>query len=512
MAARRDAGAAPRVRPAAAIRVALLALLLAPHLGAIAAPHASKAAAQPAMAARTAPVFAPFAAKKHKGGEDPPKEDPPAGDPPKEDPPTTDPPRNLYNWLDDAFATGGLVCWTLQPIPQIIKNYRDSSTYGLSPWLFLTWSIASFFGEGSYSIALKLPLGLVLQGLLGGWMLSVCLGQCLHYSFGWGIGSSWAFTSAYIAALSVASYFVGIWLGTQDEAFESVWGSAIVGLNAFGLLTQYWEIIKLKRVLGTSSFFLALDIVGGILSMLSLVFHYLARPENPFEWIYFFNFGAIVVLEAGIAILYAWVEGCGRREIEEDEALEKALEIEKAGIEGETTDLLGPESISASREGEAEPAESTPLLPEARKPPRPRVVRSSTLPHTGAAIAIAVPQQPMPADHPMHATFRARPAGFVGEGPVMRADDIRKLIEEADVEEEKIVARMDPRRGRAMVRRRNTVDKGTGQEGAPAPRAARTGTGGSDRPPAPEAGRAARTGTGGSDRPPAPEAGSSTGA
>lgn len=54
------------------------------------------------------------------------------------------PPNNrtqLYNKLDDIFAAGGLVCWSLQPIPQIWKNYVDGSTYGLSPWLFLSWSL-----------------------------------------------------------------------------------------------------------------------------------------------------------------------------------------------------------------------------------------------------------------------------------------------------------------------------------------------------------------------------------
>lgn len=29
----------------------------------------------------------------------------------------------------------GTVCWTFQLLPQIIKSWRERSTYGLSPWL-----------------------------------------------------------------------------------------------------------------------------------------------------------------------------------------------------------------------------------------------------------------------------------------------------------------------------------------------------------------------------------------
>jgi hypothetical protein len=29
----------------------------------------------------------------------------------------------------------GTVCWTFQLLPQIMKSWRERSTYGLSPWL-----------------------------------------------------------------------------------------------------------------------------------------------------------------------------------------------------------------------------------------------------------------------------------------------------------------------------------------------------------------------------------------
>lgn len=329
---------------------------------------------------------------------------------------------------------------------------------------------ASFFGEGSYSIALGLPVGLILQGLLGGVMLSVCLFQCMHYSFKWSITASWIGGVVYIVVLLTGAYFVGIWLGNQSsEELLSVWGSAIVVVNAFGLVTQYWEIWKLGRVLGTSSFFLGLDILGGLLSIASLVFHWLARPGTEFEWVYFGNFAVIVGLESGIAILYAWIESCGRREIEEDEVFQEALEEEQklGSTVGSTAsgNLLAGIAVPAGDDNVQHEAdtENTPLLANKDVASRRlKMVRSNTLPsissNSDLSNPITIPAPTVvPPNHPLHATFRARPEGFV-EGPPIRASDIKAIMEQLELREEDFVAKMDPRRGRQRIRRK-TIDR-----------------------------------------------------
>jgi len=56
---------------------------------------------------------------------------------------------------------------------------------------------------------------------------------------------------------------------TAPLRFFSIASSVIIAL---GLLPQYWEIYKRKEVVGVSMTFMAMDISGGVFSILSLVF------------------------------------------------------------------------------------------------------------------------------------------------------------------------------------------------------------------------------------------------
>jgi len=69
-------------------------------------------------------------------------------------------------------------------------------------------------------------------------------------------------------------------------------------LIAFGLLPQYWEIYQRKEVVGISLPFIIVDLLGGVFSLLSLVF----RPE--FDVLAGVAYSLVVVMD-GLVVLAA---------------------------------------------------------------------------------------------------------------------------------------------------------------------------------------------------------------
>ncbi|CAE6456909.1 unnamed protein product [Rhizoctonia solani] len=140
---------------------------------------------------------------------------------------------------ENILATIGTVLWTAQLVPQVVKSFREKSTEGLSPWLMFIWALSAWF-LGVYAIVQNISIPIILQPQLFG----------------------------ALAALS--------WIQRTDRAGDE-WPTRVMGimsalLIALGLVPQYWEIWKRKEVVGISMLFMGVDMLGGVFSVLSLVF------------------------------------------------------------------------------------------------------------------------------------------------------------------------------------------------------------------------------------------------
>ncbi|CAE6484962.1 unnamed protein product [Rhizoctonia solani] len=145
---------------------------------------------------------------------------------------------------ENILATIGTVLWTAQLVPQVVKSFREKSTEGLSPWLMFIWALSAWF-LGVYAIVQNISIPIILQPQLFG----------------------------ALAALS--------------------WIQAC-------LLPQYWEIWKRKEVVGVSMLFMSVDMLGGVFSVLSLVF------QAQFDAVAAVSYVLVVVLD-GVVVLAALI-------------------------------------------------------------------------------------------------------------------------------------------------------------------------------------------------------------
>jgi len=77
--------------------------------------------------------------------------------------------------------------------------------------------------------------------------------------------------------------------------FFGVFSSVVISL---GLIPQYWEIYQHKEVVGISMTFIYIDWLGGVFSILSLVF------KEKFDVIASLSYSLVVLLDGFIIIAY----------------------------------------------------------------------------------------------------------------------------------------------------------------------------------------------------------------
>jgi uncharacterized protein with PQ loop repeat len=79
------------------------------------------------------------------------------------------------------LGTIGTVCWCVQLVPQIWRNYRTKSTEGLPESMMLLWSISGV-PFGVYAIAQQFNIPLIVQPQCFCVLCGVGWAQCLIYS------------------------------------------------------------------------------------------------------------------------------------------------------------------------------------------------------------------------------------------------------------------------------------------------------------------------------------------
>lgn len=78
------------------------------------------------------------------------------------------------------LGTIGTVCWCVQLVPQIWRNYRTKNTEGLPPSMMLIWSMSGV-PFGVYAISQKFNIPLIIQPQCFCVLCGVSWAQCLIY-------------------------------------------------------------------------------------------------------------------------------------------------------------------------------------------------------------------------------------------------------------------------------------------------------------------------------------------
>jgi len=198
---------------------------------------------------------------------------------------------------ENVFGYLGALCWTIQLVPQVWKSWREKSTEGLSHYLVLMWGISGCF-LGVYVTVQNLNIPLILQPQLFSALSLVSWGQCQYYGNRRSLAASVILTVSVAAVL--ASFEAGMVFAVKSIYhngsgnrrpldFFGIFSSVIISLALF---PQYYEIWKHGEVIGISVAFMAVDLLGGVFSDLSLVF-----KKDP-DVIATVTYSLVVVLDA----------------------------------------------------------------------------------------------------------------------------------------------------------------------------------------------------------------------
>lgn len=204
---------------------------------------------------------------------------------------------------ENVLGTLGAVFWTIQILPQIWKSHRTKSTRGLSASLMFLWAFAALF-LGTYIVVQRLSIPLQVQPQIFGVLGAMSWCQCLYYEHGYSKAKAISILVGFcvIFAGFEAGSVYALWAGEDNgtEAPVLFYGYTSSVLLAVALLPQYWEIYRLKEVVGISLSFMAIDILGGVFSFLSLFF----RPKLDIAA--FVSYALVVILD-GVVVVLAWI-------------------------------------------------------------------------------------------------------------------------------------------------------------------------------------------------------------
>jgi len=239
----------------------------------------------------------------------------------------------------NVLGTMGTVIWSGQVLPQIWKSFREKSTEGLSHWLMLIWSFSSIF-LGTYNVVLNINIPLIIQPQLFGLLSTISWIQCLYY------GQGLSKRLCALILLVYLSFFGGFQAGmvfvtrnalqagnSKPIEFFGIFSGVMITV---GLLPQIYEIYRLREVKGISMIFMCLDISGGVLSTLSLVF------KEQFDGIAATTYLCVVFLDSCIVLAAIILNPRAKRRraaLQEQEAMED----KPSGGVSTNDGLAGPE-------------------------------------------------------------------------------------------------------------------------------------------------------------------------
>lgn len=162
-----------------------------------------------------------------------------------------------------------------QLIPQIVVNYRRHNAEGLQSTMMLLWAHAGV-PLGVYNIVSNFNLALQIQPQILTFLSLVTWSQCKYYN------NKWSLCKALLCAAPLGIIMGGIEYGlvvalrtAQDR--RTHWPTTFMAVLAAvllcaGVLRHYWDIYKERTVRGISFLFVAIDALGDLTSLISVIF------------------------------------------------------------------------------------------------------------------------------------------------------------------------------------------------------------------------------------------------
>lgn len=224
---------------------------------------------------------------------------------------------------ENVLGTIGTVCWCIQLIPQIIRNYKVKNCEGLPPLMMFLWA-ASGVPFSIYFIGIDGSIPLQIQPQLFTFFCLVSWVQSLYYP---PVSLPKKKLVIYLTSFLVIS--VGLeaglimWLRPVQRGGKT-WPLLIIGiiasiLLAAGLIPPYFELAKRRgRVVGINFVFLSLDSMGALLSMCSVI-------VGNMDIMSMILYAIVLALEIGIFSSHIFWYTClgGRSIIREEKLLSK---------------------------------------------------------------------------------------------------------------------------------------------------------------------------------------------
>lgn len=227
----------------------------------------------------------------------------------------------MYNAIaENVLGTIGTVCWCIQLVPQIIRNYKVKDCEGLPSLMMFLWA-ASGVPFSIYFVGTNGSIPLRIQPQLFTFFCTISWAQSLYYP-----PVSFTVKKVILYVITFVLISIGLevgfilWLRPLYEDGKT-WPLFIFGviasvLLALGLIPPYFELAKRKgRVIGINFVFLTMDSLGALLSLLSIV-------VGNLDIMSMVLYAIVLALEMGIFSSHIiWYLRFGRRE--------KKLENEK---------------------------------------------------------------------------------------------------------------------------------------------------------------------------------------
>ncbi|CAH6718391.1 uncharacterized membrane protein [[Candida] jaroonii] len=239
----------------------------------------------------------------------------------------------MYNAVaENVLATAGTVCWCIQLIPQIIRNYKVKDCTGFPPMMMFLWA-ASGIPFSIYFLATDGSIPLRIQPQLFTFFCLISWAQALYYPPVQLPKKKLIPRVASFVLISVGLE-VGLILWLRPLYRRGIeYPMLIVGiiasiLLAVGLVPPYFELWKRKgRVVGINFVFLFVDSLGALLSMCSIL-------VGTFDVLSMVLYAIVLALELGIfGSQIVWYITGGRKIIKQEKLEARRLkeaEAEKA--------------------------------------------------------------------------------------------------------------------------------------------------------------------------------------
>lgn len=238
---------------------------------------------------------------------------------------------------ENVLGTMGTVFWCIQLIPQIIRNYKVKNCEGVPPSMMFLWTLSGipfsiyFFGtDGSVPLRVQPQLFTFFSCI--SWL------QSLYYP-PVQIGRRRLVIYAATFVLLAIGLEIGFILWLRPVYRHGThWPMLVIGivaavLLAVGLLPPYFELWKRKgRVVGINFFFLGMDSMGALLSLLSVV-------VGTMDIMSLVLYALVIGLELGIFSSQVVWYITGGRQIIKEEKEEKRRQKEVDDIEESKLEL-----------------------------------------------------------------------------------------------------------------------------------------------------------------------------